>query len=315
MDKRVDLKVTFQCNNRCEFCAQGHKRELYVERTLEDAAAELLKAYEDGARGAVFTGGEPSMHPRILELVKAAKKTGFETIQLQTNGRTLAYPGFCAALREAGADEVAPSLHGAIAATHDALTRAPGSFKQSVAGIGNAVKAGFNVVTNTVITAQNYRELPGIAKILISLGVNQYQFAFIHIVGTAKENKKRIVPRKTAVMPFVKKALDLGIRAGVPCYTEAIPFCLMKGYEDCVAENMIPGSRVVDADMVIKDYAAYRRNEGKAKGPLCKSCLYFKACEGPWREYPAMYGWSEFKPVKAPKAAAKAVPEKAKRSA
>ncbi|OGR52826.1 MAG: hypothetical protein A2049_06895 [Elusimicrobia bacterium GWA2_62_23] len=297
MHKRIDIKITFHCNNLCRFCAQGHKRDMYADRSVTRVTAELKKVWKDGVRGVVFTGGEPSMHPKLLNLVRAAKKTGFTSIQLQSNGRTLAYPGFCAELVKAGLTEFGPSLHGACAATHDKLTGAPGSFTQSVAGIANAARTGLPVITNTVITADNYKELPAIAALLIKLGVAQYQFAFVHIVGTAAENKKNIVPRKTDAMPYIKKGLDLGLRRGLPCYTEAVPFCLMKGYEACVAESMIPPGPVADADRFIKDYAAYRRDEGKARGPRCPGCKYFDVCEGPWREYPELYGWDEFVPV------------------
>ena len=298
MYKRIDIKISFRCNNLCDFCAQGHKRDLYPDRGSATVAAELKKAYKTGVRGVVFTGGEPSLHPAILGLIRTARKIGFRSVQLQTNGRTLAYPDFCGKLVQAGLTEFGPSLHGAAAATHDALTGAKGSFTQSVTGIANAAKTGLLVLTNTVITSANYKELPAIAALLIKLGVSQYQFAFIHMVGTAAENKKRLVPRKTAVMPYLKKALDLGIKRGIPCYTEAIPFCLMKGYEACVAESIIPAGPVVDADRFIKDYGAYRRDEGKARGPHCARCKYSGTCEGPWREYPELYGWNEFKPVK-----------------
>lgn len=298
MHKRVDIKITFRCNNLCRFCAQGHKRDLYPDRGAKTVAAELKKARAGGVRGVVFTGGEPSLHPDILGLITTARKAGFRSIQLQTNGRALAYPKFCEKLHKAGLTEIGPSLHGAKASTHDRLTGSAGSFSQTVAGIANAARTGLAVITNTVITSANYRELPAIAALLIKLGVSQYQFAFVHIVGTAAENSRRIVPRKTAVMPYVKKGLDLGIKSGIPCFTEAIPFCLMKGYEACVAERIIPAGPVVDADRFIKDYGVYRRTEGKARGPGCPDCKYFNICEGPWREYPALYGWDEFVPVK-----------------
>jgi MoaA/NifB/PqqE/SkfB family radical SAM enzyme len=271
---------------------------MYPDRAAKTVAAELKKAYKSGVRGVVFTGGEPSLHPAILDFIRIARKTGYKSIQLQTNGRTLAYPEFCLELVKAGITELGPSVHGARAATHDALTGAKGSFTQTITGIANAVKTGLPVLTNTVITSANYKELPAIASLLIKLGVSQYQFAFIHIVGTAIENKKLLVPRKTVVMPYLKKALDLGIKNGVPCYTEAIPFCLMKGYEARVAERIIPAGPVVDADRFIEDYGAYRRAEGKARGARCPGCKYFEICEGPWREYPELYGWKEFKPVR-----------------
>ena len=52
-----------------------------------------------------------------------------------------------------------------------------------------------------------------------------------------------------------------------------------------------------DVDFVVEDYTDYRQNKGKEKHAKCKKCKYYKVCEGPWRDYPAIYGWDEFKPV------------------
>jgi MoaA/NifB/PqqE/SkfB family radical SAM enzyme len=297
MHTRIDIKITFRCNNMCDFCAQGHKRDAITDRAKERVRKDLASAYRGGSRDVVFTGGEPTLHPDIVELVSIAKETGYRRIQLQTNGRTFAYPGLLKRLKAAGANELSPSLHGARPETHDALTRAPGSFQQTVDGIKNAARLGMSLVTNSVITSANYKELPAMAALLVRLGVSQYQFAFVHIIGTALENAKWIVPKKSVVMPWVKKGLDVGIRAGIPCYTEAIPFCLMKGYEDRVAELIIPEGPVADGEKFIESYGDYRRTEGKAKTRSCRKCRYFKSCEGPWREYPRLYGWKEFRPV------------------
>ena len=300
MYTRIDIKITFRCNNMCDFCVQGDKRNIYPDRTKARVYKDLAAAYAKGTRGVVFTGGEPTLHPQILDFVARAKKLGYKSIQLQTNGRAFAYSSLLKELKSAGVNEIGPSLHGAKPKTHDALTRARGSFLQTAAGIRNAAQMGLKVITNSVITSLNYRELPALAKILVKLGASQYQFAFIHIGGTAAKNRKWIVPKKTDAMPWIKKGLDIGIKNGIPCYTEAIPFCLMKGYEACVAESMIPEGAVADADKFIESYGDYRRTEGKAKGPLCRSCRYFRICEGPWREYPEIYGWNEFIPVKKP---------------
>ena len=82
--------------------------------------------------------------------------------------------------------------------------------------------------------------------------------------------------------------------------TEAIPYCFMQGYEDCVAEEVIPKTRIFDAEQVIEDFGDYRKTQGKAKAPRCRKCFFFRKCEGPWKEYPELFGWDEFIPRKAP---------------
>ena len=102
----------------------------------------------------------------------------------------------------------------------------------------------------------------------------------------------------TLVEPFAKKGLDIGKKKGIACMTEAIPYCFMSGYEDHIAENIIPPTKIYDFKSIVENFTEARRNEGKAKGPQCKKCNYDKVCEGSWREYPEKFGWDEFKAVK-----------------
>jgi len=295
--QRVDIKIGFQCNNRCKFCVQGDKRDYMPAKDKKEVENSLKEAYGQGKNEVVFTGGEPTLHPHFLDFVSYAKKLGFEGIQIQTNGRMFSYNNFCLKTIKAGATQFSPAVHGPNPKIHDFLTSVKGSFEQTVQGIKNLKKLNQYVLTNTVITSTNAQYLPQIAKLLVNLGVNQYQFAFIHISGRAAENKDWIVPQKSKIIKYVKKGLDIGIKANRKVMTEAIPYCLMQGYENYIAEEVIPPSVVYDAGFVVEDYEKYRKNKGKAKGPNCSKCKYNKICEGPWKEYPEIFGWEEFKPI------------------
>ncbi len=295
---RVDIKIGFNCNNLCQFCVQGDKRFKFTNKTLAQIKEALQQAFNHGSTGVVFTGGEPTIHPNILEAVKYAKDLGFLSIQLQSNGRMFAYLDFCQKLIEAGANEFSPALHSSVPEIHDQLTQSPGAWQQVVAGIENLKSLGQYVLTNTVINSLNYKDLPDLASLFVDLNVDQFQFAFVHILGTAEKNKDWLVPKKSEIMPYVKKGLDIGIKNNKIVMTEAIPYCLLQGYEDYIAEKIMPETKVVDAEGVIESYADYRWNQGKAKRKECEACKYFKACEGPWKEYPQIFGWKEFQPVK-----------------
>jgi len=298
--KRIDIKIGFQCNNHCLFCVQGNKREEFSDKTTKEIK-KILKKTRKKHEAVVFTGGEPTIRKDFPELVGYAKDMGFKTIQIQTNGRMFAYKEFCEELIKKGANEFALALHGHNAKLHDYLTTASGSFEQTTTGIKNLKFLGQRVLMNTVVTKPNYKHLPKIAELLVNLGVDQFQFAFVHINPIILNDKKlidEIIPQKSKVMPYVKKGLQIGIDAGVKVMTEAIPYCFMKGYENYIAERIIPNGAVYDADWSIDDYGKYRKTEGKIKGPNCLKCKYFKICEGPWKEYPQIFGWKEFKPIK-----------------
>ena len=295
--ERVDIKVGFACNNRCLFCVQGDKRHEHPARELGQIREDLLEGLRRGAQGLVVTGGEPTVHAHVLEVIRLARELGYTSVQIQSNGRRFYYEKFTKAAISAGATEFSPALHGSTAALHDGLTRAPGSYRQTLEGIRTLSRLGQPVITNSVITSSNYKDLPALAQLLVDSGVQQFQLAFVHILGTAQENQDWLVPRKAEIMPYVREALDIGAKAGVRCMTEAIPFCLMQGYEGFVAEQIIPETLIYDADNTIDDYGAYRRDHGKLKREECRSCRWDAQCEGPWREYPELFGWDEFVPV------------------
>jgi MoaA/NifB/PqqE/SkfB family radical SAM enzyme len=294
--RRIDIKTGFQCNNRCRFCVQGDKRFQHPDRSTDEVKALLEQGRRD-ADEVVFTGGEVTIRGDLPELVRYARELGFRTIQVQTNGRMLSHVPFAACLVEAGVTEFGPAIHGPSAEVHDALTRSPGSFRQTVKGVRNVKRLGMPVIINSVVTQANYSLLPQMARLFVGLEVDQFQFAFVHPLGTALANFARIVPRLSAVQPYVLLGLDIGVAAGVRCMTEAIPLCFLPGMETFAAENIMPRTKIFDAQMVVEDYTEFRLTEGKAKGEVCGRCAYDDRCEGPWREYPEHYGWDEFCPV------------------
>ncbi len=294
--KKADIKVGFSCNNRCLFCVQGDKRFQVVDKTDEEVKGNIRKA-RSSCDIVTFTGGEPTLRKGLVDFIRLAAELRFKTIQIQTNGRMFAYLDYCKSLIAAGANEFSPALHGHVPELHDYLTNAPGSFRQVVAGIKNLKSLGQRVITNTVITKPNYRHLPEIARLLSGLKVDQFQFAFVHATGSARKNFDSIVPRKTLVEPYLKEALAVGIKNGISVMAEAMPFCFMAGFEDQVSERIMPEMAIFDEHGHLPDFKKSRLAEGKAKGSACRKCKYDAVCEGPWKEYPERYGWSEFEPI------------------
>ena len=294
--KRADLKVGYSCNNHCKFCVQGRKREFLRDKTTEEIK-EILREARRTCNSVVFTGGEPTIRRDVLDIVSYARRLGFERIQIQTNGRMLAYKKLCRELIEAGANEFNVALHGHIPQLHDFLTSSSGSFYQTVKAIKNLKELGQKVYANTVITKSNYIHLPEIAFLLVQLGVDQFQFAFVHPLGFAEENFASIVPRMTIVIPYVKKGLDIGKRWGIKGMTEGIPYCFMHGYYEYIGERVMPSTQIFEFREEVVNFDELRCTLAKCKGPQCKLCKFYSICEGPWREYPEKFGWDEFIPI------------------
>ena len=292
---RLDLKMGFQCNNRCVFCVQGDKRHEVDPLNTEELLARMTEARPRN-EGIVLTGGEVTIRKDFFTLVRAAQKLGYRSIQIQSNGRMFANRAFCEKAVEAGANEFALALHGSFAEVHDSLTQAE-SFRQTLQGIAHLTEMGQTVITNTVVVRGNLFDLGNIIRLLHRIGVAQAQLAMVHPLGTAEKMFDEVTPRLDEAAPFVLRAVRAGLGAGLPTHTEAMPLCLLEDLTGAASESQIPFTEIFDADVHLADYGAYRRNEGKAKGQRCGDCALDERCEGPWREYLEHFGEDALRPV------------------
>lgn len=296
--KRADVKVWFACNNMCLFCVQWDKRTKYPPRSIDEIKKILKDEFNNWSRWLVFTWWEPTIHPKLIEAIKFAKNLWYESIQIQSNGRNFSKIEYVKELIDAWVTEFGPSIHWFKASTHDKQVWAKWAWEETIKWIINLRNLKQSIIINSVVTKLNYKEIPELASLLVKLWVNQFQFAFVHILGSADKNKESVVPKKSDAIPYIKKWLDIGKSAWIICMTEAIPFCLMQNYEWAIAEyNFMPETTVVDAEYRTESYADYRWNEWKAKREECKKCSKYKICEWPWKEYPLIYGWDEFQPI------------------
>lgn len=293
--KRVDIKTGYLCNNNCLFCVQAHNKD-YANKNFDEILKSLDSAKENGCTGVVFTGGEFTIRSDAIKLVQIARQKGFTEIQIQSNGRMFSDFEFCKKLVSAGVTEFSPALHGHTAEIHDYLTRTPDAFKNTVQGIRNIKRLGQYIVMNSVLLKPNYRYAPHLSKFLSELKVDQFQYAFVHAMGNSKENFEEMVPYKTLAIPYVKRGIDIAVKNNVKVMVEAVPFCLLVGYEKYVTELYIPPTRIEERNRVIEDFKK-SKEFSKKKFSQCKLCRYDDICEGPWREYPEKFGDSEFIPV------------------
>lgn len=300
MFKRVDIKTGYLCNNNCKFCVQAHNKK-YANKSYEEIVKSLEKSAKENYQGVVFTGGEFTLRKDCIKLVSIAKKLGYTSIQIQSNGRMFSNLEFCKKIIKAGANEFAPALHGHKKEIHDYLTSAPESFTQTLQGIINLKQLNQKILVNHVIVKPNYRYAPYFAKLMVKLKVNQFQYAFVHAMGNAMKNFENIVPYKSLAIPYLKKGIDITKNTKTKVMVEAVPFCLMQDYEKYVSELYIPQTRIEEKDRTIENFTKAKLEHSKIKFEKCQKCKYYFICEGPWREYPEKFGEEEFIPIKGKK--------------
>ena len=166
---RMDLALTYRCNNECAHCYNGRPRT-YPEMPTSQWLRVLEQVYALGIPHVVFTGGEPTLRHDLPDLIAYAQKIGL-IAGLNTNGRRLSDPQFLARLVEAGLDHVQITLESYNPAIHDRLVARPGAWQQTIAGIKNVLETPVYMMTNTTLLAENSPFLEETLRFLGSLGV------------------------------------------------------------------------------------------------------------------------------------------------
>jgi MoaA/NifB/PqqE/SkfB family radical SAM enzyme len=170
--ERLELHLTYHCTERCVFCSEEHRMQTYRPFPVTwGRVAKVLRMHaERGVRAVHFTGGEPTIHPRFVDVLRLAKKLGMRT-SIGTIGAMMAREDFARAALP-WLDEALFSVHGPDADTHDPLAGRVGSFDRVTQAMRHArdLKPGFNLFANTVVTRQNVARIGDTVEMLDGLG-------------------------------------------------------------------------------------------------------------------------------------------------
>jgi len=245
---RMDLALTFRCQNNCVHCYAGGPHET-EELTTEQWKTVIDRLQQIGVFIVTFTGGEPTLREDLTELLHHAQSKGIVT-GLITNGRRLKDEDYVQALEKAGLDFVQITLESHEAKVHDAITAVKGSWKETVAGIKNAVASQIYATTNTTLSQQNAGDFLKTVDFIKQLGVAGFGCNSLIYSGKASDiSDKFAVSTETLkeILPQVHdKANQLGLKFlwYTPTqYCSFDPVSLGLGVKSCTAAlvNMCVG--------------------------------------------------------------------------
>jgi radical SAM protein with 4Fe4S-binding SPASM domain len=159
-------ELTYRCNLRCAHCYVDltESDELNTEE-WKDVIDQLKTA---GTMYLLFTGGEITLRPDLLDIASYARHNGFMPGFL-TNG-TMLDAATCRAIAELKPFSIGLSLYGATAAVHESVTGVTGSFENTLAGIRMLREAGLVPTVQTLVMKNNLNELAEIKILIESLG-------------------------------------------------------------------------------------------------------------------------------------------------
>ena len=83
----IFFHILTQCNLKCKHCYINREQHGEQKLSIETIKAWLeVFARKNKTANVIFLGGEPTMHPDLPAAVKSAKKIGYSSITVDTNG-------------------------------------------------------------------------------------------------------------------------------------------------------------------------------------------------------------------------------------
>jgi sulfatase maturation enzyme AslB (radical SAM superfamily) len=312
----TDIKVGLTCNNACRHCIMEPIRQREeanrrgIDATFEQVCAAIDAAASRGDEGVTLTGGEVTIRRDLFALVRHALDRGL-TVTIQTNGRRLVQVldvAFVTGIANRKRVSFVVALHGSNASVHDAVTRRPGSFDETISGIRHVHALSFPLWGKVVLSLQNLEDAAATLDLLSSLGVRRATVAFPHAEDFDEAAFREVVPRYRdlgGLLHSLVTALPGNPRSG-SVDLETIPYCVLPDPALWRSSMDIEFTlaRLRGADTSIRmamddrliDWTAIRPTI-KTKPPVCGHCLMDRLCEGPWSEYIEHFGDEEFRPI------------------
>lgn len=211
---RVDLALTFRCQNNCVHCYAGGPHET-SELTTKEWKEVIDLLHQIGVFILTFTGGEPTLREDLPELLLYAQNKGLVT-GLITNGRKLKDKTYVETLEKSGLDFVQVTLESHKPKIHDLVTATKGSWKETVAGIRNIIPTQIYATTNTTLNKYNASNFLETIDFLKGLGVAAFGCNSLIYSGKANGvSKEFALPLETLgeLLPKVHdKANQLGLK-------------------------------------------------------------------------------------------------------
>jgi MoaA/NifB/PqqE/SkfB family radical SAM enzyme len=159
----AQLVIIRRCNLSCSYCSEYDKVSDPIPADILEK--RLWKLKNLGTFGISLTGGEPTLHPQLPDLIRMCRKVGFFRTGMISNGFLLR-PDLIEALNEAGLQEMQISVDGVQA--NDATQKVLANLKKRLQWLGKYAR--FRVIVSGVLGACPPREAEEVLSFARQMG-------------------------------------------------------------------------------------------------------------------------------------------------
>lgn len=210
----VFFHILTRCNLSCHHCYINPGQHGHRTLTFKTVAT-WLAAFVIPGRPAnlVLLGGEPTLHPDLAAIVAEARRLGYASVTIDTNGYL--FHDIIDKVTPGEVDFFSFSLDGPTPEINDPI-RGKGSFAACTAGIRAAKKKGFHTSLIYTVSAENIAALDRMPPLLAALGIERF---FIQVIGmrgkSAAPGKGQIQVNRDAWLSLIPEVAARSAEYGI----------------------------------------------------------------------------------------------------
>lgn len=226
------LFITSQCNNRCLMCCQPPNNNDDLERNYIKNIA-LVNSAPLSLPSLGITGGEPTLlGDKLFTLINHIKEKLPDTeIHLLTNGRAFADLNYTKKLMQCGTEKILLGIpiHSDCSIDHDYITQTIGSFDETMLGLYNLERCGFDIELRIVLNKITCQRLSQIANFIYrNLPFVRYvAFMGIEYTGYTMKNHKLVWIDPLEYQSELENAVCELSRWGIDVSVFNLPHCVL----------------------------------------------------------------------------------------
>lgn len=231
--RRGVLWLGLRCDVRCKFCYDelvAGREKAWMPLAEATQVLDKFRFYYHN-QFVDFMGGEPTLHPKVLQIVAHAAGIGLQPTII-THGMHLADISRARSYAEAGIHDFLLSIHGigdTAAAIHG---RGKDNFARQMAALDNLRTLGIPFRFNVTLIRDNLTELESIAELAGETGARVVNFlTFNPYFEWIKQPEIEFQARHSEVAPHLIKAIDRCTRLGIEANVRYMPPCQLPGRE------------------------------------------------------------------------------------
>ncbi len=206
--QHCQVEITGVCNMLCEHCRAVYEPKVHMSPSLFKKGIDFATSDACDDFRLTVSGGEPFLHPHLVELLSYAKEKRINDIIITTNGsvitadklRKLSELGIANLAIQISVDSVYPDKH-------NKFRNFPNAFERAMRAFDLVKEAGLASSLRASISPDRINEVDDLVKLAIEKGANRIGIGSIIPAGRGKTNANLLMDAEQKKI-FLKKIVE-----------------------------------------------------------------------------------------------------------